>query len=78
MSILMRHLFTCIVNTFDLYPPEVTLIFMFQDDTFAVCLKDDKSTKHGLSQLLKNIETMSSQANSMGAKNPQVQQKIPL
>jgi len=36
-----------------------------KDETFAVCLKDDKSTKHGLAQLLKNIETMSSQPNSL-------------
>ncbi|XP_015906405.1 CCR4-NOT transcription complex subunit 9 [Parasteatoda tepidariorum] len=28
-----------------------------KDNTFATCLKDDKSTKHWLSQLLKNLET---------------------
>jgi len=33
-----------------------------KDETFATCLKDDKSTKHWLAQLLKNIEAMSSQA----------------
>jgi len=33
-----------------------------KDETFAACLKDDKSTKHWLAQLLKNIEAMSSQA----------------
>ena len=48
----------------------------FQDDTFAACLKDDKSTKHGLAQLLKNIETMSSQSNSLGSQKPPPQQKI--
>lgn len=36
-----------------------------QDDTFAACLKDDKSTKHWLAQLLKNLEAMPSQ-NSQG------------
>ena len=35
--------------------------YIFQDETFAVCLKDDKTTKNGLAQFLKNIETMSSQ-----------------
>ncbi|XP_076326876.1 required for cell differentiation 1 isoform X1 [Tachypleus tridentatus] len=30
-----------------------------KDTTFANCLKDDKSTKHWLSQLLKNLETAS-------------------
>jgi CCR4-NOT transcription complex subunit 9 len=30
-----------------------------KDNTFANCLKDDKSTKHWLSQLLKNLETAS-------------------
>ena len=29
-----------------------------KDDTFADCLKDDKSTKHWLSMLLKNLENM--------------------
>lgn len=28
-----------------------------RDATFANCLQDDKSTKHWLSQLLKNLET---------------------
>jgi len=32
-----------------------------KDETFQACLKDDKSTKHWLAQLLKNIEAMSSQ-----------------
>lgn len=32
-----------------------------KDDTFSSCLKDDKSTKHWLAQLLKNIEAMASQ-----------------
>jgi len=48
-----------------------------KDETFAICLKDDKSTKHGLAQLLKNIETMSSQANSMGGQKPPQQQQPP-
>jgi hypothetical protein len=51
---------------------------IFQDDTFATCLKDDKSTKHGLAQLLKNIESMSSQANSMGGQKPPPQGKLQL
>ena len=29
-----------------------------KDDTFSECLKDDKSTKHWLSMLLKNLENM--------------------
>ena len=29
-----------------------------KDDTFAACLKDDKSTKHWLAQLLKNLQNM--------------------
>lgn len=41
--------------------------YWFQDETFAACLKDDKSTKHWLAQLLKNIEAMSSQAGGAGA-----------
>lgn len=28
-----------------------------RDSTFAGCLQDDKSTKHWLTQLLKNLET---------------------
>lgn len=28
-----------------------------KDSTFSKCLKDDKSTKHWLAQLLKNVET---------------------
>lgn len=28
-----------------------------KDNTFANCLKEDKSTKHWLSQLLKNLES---------------------
>lgn len=30
-----------------------------RDNTFAACLKDDKSTKQWMAQLLKNIETAS-------------------
>merc|ERR1719447_357135 len=37
-----------------------------KDDTFANCLKDDKSTKHWLSQLLKNVETMSTAGAAAG------------
>jgi len=38
-----------------------------KDDTFAPCLKDDKSTKHWLSQLLKNLQNMApNQANQPG------------
>ena len=29
-----------------------------KDETFAPCLKEDKSTKHWLAQLLKNLENM--------------------
>ena len=29
-----------------------------KDDTFSECLKDDKSTKHWLTMLLKNLENM--------------------
>ena len=29
-----------------------------KDETFSECLKDDKSTKHWLSMLLKNLENM--------------------
>ena len=29
-----------------------------KDDTFSECLKDDKSTKHWLAMLLKNLENM--------------------
>ena len=32
-----------------------------KDDTFATCLKDDKSTKHWLALLLKNLENMGAQ-----------------
>ena len=38
-----------------------------KDDTFATCLKDDKSTKHWLAQLLKNIEAMSTTGTGGGA-----------
>ncbi|TRY79889.1 hypothetical protein TCAL_07082 [Tigriopus californicus] len=38
-----------------------------RDDTFTACLKDDKSTKHWLAQLLKNLDTMSAGG---GAANP--------
>ena len=41
-------------------------IFPLQDETFQACLKDDKSTKHWLAQLLKNIEAMSSQGGGQG------------
>jgi len=37
-----------------------------KDDTFATCLKDDKSTKHWLALLLKNLETMGAQQGSTG------------
>ena len=40
--------------------------YYFQDETFQACLKDDKSTKHWLAQLLKNIEAMSSQSGGQG------------
>ena len=33
-----------------------------KDETFTVCLKEDKSTKHWLTQLLKNLEQMGSQS----------------
>jgi len=43
-----------------------------KDDTFAPCLKDDKSTKHWLSQLLKNLQNMApaNQANQPGDTGP--------
>jgi len=41
-----------------------------KDETFATCLKDDKSTKHWLAQLLKNIEAMSSQAGAAAGGQP--------
>ena len=41
-------------------------IYILQDETFQACLKDDKSTKHWLAQLLKNIEAMSSQGGGQG------------
>jgi CCR4-NOT transcription complex subunit 9 len=38
-----------------------------KDETFATCLKDDKSTKHWLSSLLKNVNaTPPSSAQSNG------------
>ena len=53
------------------------LKFLFQkDETFAACLKDDKSTKHWLAQLLKNIEAMSSQAGGAGQGAHKGQQKL--
>ena len=49
----------------------------FQDETFQACLKDDKSTKHWLAQLLKNIEAMSSQGGGQaGAGNKPGQVKL--
>jgi CCR4-NOT transcription complex subunit 9 len=47
-----------------------------KDETFAACLKDDKSTKHWLAQLLKNIEAMSSQAGGTGQGAHKGQQKL--
>ena len=35
-----------------------------KDDTFAECLKEDKSTKHWLTQLLKNLDNMTAGSNS--------------
>jgi len=48
-----------------------------KDETFASCLKDDKSTKHWLAQLLKNLEALPSQAAAghNGQKAPA--QKLP-
>ena len=44
-----------------------------------MCLKDDKATKHGLAQLLKNIETMSSQTQKQQQPpGQQPQQKLQL
>ena len=52
-----------------------------KDETFAACLKDDKSTKHWLAQLLKNIEAMSSQAagaqQQQGGQQPAQQHQPP-
>jgi len=51
-----------------------------KDDTFAAFLKDDKSTKFCLAQLMKNIEAVSSQAGGAGADQNQgglqIQQKL--
>merc|ERR1719293_227084 len=47
-----------------------------KDETFAACLKDDKSTKHWLAQLLKNIEAMSSQGGGAGQGAHKGQQKL--
>lgn len=52
-----------------------------KDETFAACLKDDKVTKHGLAQLLKNLEKMESNnsggggGGSSGGPNLQQQQQ---
>ena len=35
-----------------------------KDETFAECLKEDKSTKHWLTQLLKNLDNMNAGSNS--------------
>ena len=48
-----------------------------KDETFATCLKDDKSTKHWLAQLLKNIEAMSSQAAGQQQQQQGGQQQQP-
>lgn len=40
-----------------------------KDDTFAACLKDDKSTKHWLAQLLKNLQNL---ASGQGHQQPSV------
>lgn len=37
-----------------------------KDDTFATCLKEDKSTKHWLSLLLKNLDNMNSGGGQQG------------
>ena len=50
--------------------------YFLQDETFAACLKDDKSTKHWLAQLLKNIEAMSSQGGGAGQGAHKGQQKL--
>lgn len=41
-----------------------------KDGTFDTCLKDDKSTKHWLSLLLKNLETMSGGQPNGGSNTP--------
>ena len=38
-----------------------------KDDTFAACLKEDKSTKHWLTMLRKNLDTMGQQQGSGAA-----------
>ncbi|XP_040563625.1 CCR4-NOT transcription complex subunit 9 [Lepeophtheirus salmonis] len=38
-----------------------------KDETFVDCLKEDKSTKHWLAQLLKNLDAMSVSGNSGGS-----------
>jgi hypothetical protein len=52
-----------------------------RDDTFAACLKEDKSTKHWLTQLLKNLDNMNAGQQSGGGSTggnltgpPQLQQ----
>ena len=37
-----------------------------RDNTFEACLKEDKSTKHWLSQLLKNLDNMGNQQSASG------------
>lgn len=42
-----------------------------RDSTFAGCLQDDKSTKHWLTQLLKNLETGDPRAVTISPLAPQ-------
>jgi len=48
-----------------------------KDDTFATCLKDDKSTKHWLALLLKNLENMGAQQGNGGTAAQSGQQTLP-
>ena len=41
-----------------------------KDDTFDACLKDDKSTKHWISMLLKNLDNMTSGGGGGGGGQP--------
>ena len=40
-----------------------------KDDTFAECLKDDKSAKHWLTLLFKNLENMNTNGGQQGGQS---------
>ena len=49
-----------------------------KDDTFAECLKDDKSAKHWLTHLFKNLENMNSNGGGGGGSQQSGQTVNPL